>query len=199
MLPIDDFYFDDFGTKALTYHEKQKMWEGYIVINQKHIFRYQVTKNDYIILNDSDDHMSFSEIRERKIYFNDFPKIKDVALAFGEMKSFLHHLEKIKKIDHFKFEKNTFVHYNNNGRDYYREIVLEGFPLQLELHWDILDKNNELFFFVKPIFIRNKKILKIHSSSLVSYFGESFVRNIWMKAIKEDKNRLRLMNYKIRT
>jgi len=180
---INLHYYD----QKFHFSEISQCWAGWIALNG-FCFYYEIKNNDYILFNPEESGEETQQI------FQEALKDEKVSATFKQLLTFTHHLEELKQsnmnisIQHLHvIETDLFL----------QQIVkLKDSPIIFQFLQDKSLKNTVSV----EVLINAKQFPLLESLGvvkIVDYLGEKNLRNFWNQIIKDDKERLRLINYSI--
>ena len=172
----------------LKYDENKKYWTGYVEINDYHTFYMEMNENSYEL---------FCEKEKGKEFFEELLVDQKAKEIFADMVVFLKTLKEMKDTQAYTINRNQVEFENVNVQCQERMIEIGDPPITFDMYWECFNQIPILKVSVIPV-IREKKDEHILDGwDVAEYLGERFLRNLWKEVIKEDKNRLRMMQYSI--
>jgi hypothetical protein len=187
-------FFEDYF--PIEFDESKQCWKGYIRFNYVYDFEFQVTKNKYTIFYETKKkNLSPWYKKDRKEIYEETQINDTVKKTFQDLTVFFEALEKVKQMKQMEIEENVVDDEREDCQE--RTIQLKSIPLIFEFVWDKFDEYSELSLRILPFMKDKKTSEKLAVHFMERYLGEEFIRNLWKEAIKEDKNRLRMMQFSI--
>lgn len=180
---INLHYYD----QKFHFNEISQCWAGWITLNG-FCFYYEIKNNDYILFNSEE---SGEEVQQ---FFQEALNDEKVTTTFNQLLSFIHHLEDLKQLK----MNNPIQHLHVIETDLsLQQIVkVKDSPIIFRFLQDNSLKNTVSV----EVLINTKQFPLLESLGtlkIIDYLGEKKLRNFWNQIIKDDKERLRLINYSI--
>jgi len=189
-MKIGCIQFVDSEEKVLRYNENKKCWTGYVEINFYHTFYIEMNENSYEL---------FCEQEKGKEFFEELLVDQKAKEIFADMVVFLKTLKEIKNTQAYTINRNQveFENINVNVKCQERIIEIGDPPITFDMYWECFNQIPILKVSVIPVIREKKNEHILDGWDVADYLGERFLRNLWKEVIKEDKNRLRMMQYSI--
>jgi len=174
------------------YDKEKQCWVGYVCFNYRYNYYFEIREDRYTILDNGEGWLSKEEQQEA---LKEFIVNETVKTTFENVVLFTNFLKEIKEMKEFKVKENTIDYNNEESQE--RNIVVEGFPILFEFCWDKISGASELSLRTSPIWEDKETGESLNTWNAIEFLGEEFIRNLWKEAIKEDKNRLRMIHCSI--
>jgi len=146
------------------------------------LFFYEIDKNGYAIYNK----LSNNEALYKELLTDEL-----VQQSFDDLVHFINELNQLKEKETIKIEKviDDFEYEDE------KKVTMDDLSLEIAFSFNASREGNTLSLTAIPSFKSKKVHFYTEEKEIMEFLGEKTIRNIWKETIKNEKNRLLMINY----